>query len=386
MINRLYIYLYYISITAIGLALPLRVYGQENEYIPLVSLPGVSEGSGAVPLGEYLSNLFIFLISLTTILAVIMVTVGGIQWLTAGDSEDKVKRAKDKIKGAIGGILLAGASWIILNTINPTLLSLTIGGQNLDLRTSVSIGVDDFEIHNPSDQFVVAGQNNETVTFPVVGAEEGVGTCSNTPLGMTVSSSNTSIVLQGNVPKDVIPAYRDRSDPSRRTYQTYTTTCSFTNEEGRTKEKTAQIQVNLLDVDNRMFENKSVSHVKGNILVDDRIVFDNATGALNNSYYLQFEWQNSGRNDYYYYGPYRSFRSCMGVYNEISEQSYYPATGPQRGSECVVNINHEVVQELFTHNSISENDNICNDWSAPDSMLVLYGGACDTRENIRETW
>lgn len=68
------------------------------------------------------------LLGSTGILAFLMIVVGGLQYVAAGASgnPEKVQDARNRILMAIGGLLLALGSWLILSIINPDLLKLEL--------------------------------------------------------------------------------------------------------------------------------------------------------------------------------------------------------------------------------------------------------------------
>ncbi len=88
---------------------PIPYYGSQL-------VPG--EGIG---LSTYLEAVFAFGISIAGILAVAMIVIGGIQYMTAYGNSSAVENAKDRITQALLGLLLAVAAWLILYTINPDL-------------------------------------------------------------------------------------------------------------------------------------------------------------------------------------------------------------------------------------------------------------------------
>jgi len=59
-------------------------------------------------------------------LAFLMVMYGGVKWMMAGGSSERVGDAKSQIGAAIIGIVLLLTSFIILQTINPRLISLEL--------------------------------------------------------------------------------------------------------------------------------------------------------------------------------------------------------------------------------------------------------------------
>lgn len=95
------------------------VMGSIGEYstTPLAPLPGFT---GNPNLGQWLESLFTMLIVIAGILALIMIIVGGITYVTSESFGEKGK-GKGYIMNAIAGLVLALGAWVILNTINPNL-------------------------------------------------------------------------------------------------------------------------------------------------------------------------------------------------------------------------------------------------------------------------
>ncbi len=103
---------------------PKLITAQEaGDYELLAPLPidGVSEGV-VTSLPAYLSGLFGFAIGIAAVLAVVMIVLGGIQYMT-DDAVSNKSEGKEKITAAVGGLILALASWLILNTINENIIS-----------------------------------------------------------------------------------------------------------------------------------------------------------------------------------------------------------------------------------------------------------------------
>lgn len=96
----------------------------EISYNLLAPLPGgTNQVFGDKAFSDYAQQAFAFLLSAAAILALLMVVVGGIEYLSSGESPQRLQDAKDRITKALLGLVLALASWLILNTINPHLLS-----------------------------------------------------------------------------------------------------------------------------------------------------------------------------------------------------------------------------------------------------------------------
>lgn len=110
-----------------------------NEYVPLAPIEGTTNGpcSTSNPsdpncktnLGTYLTGMFKVGVAGAGVLAFLMIVWGGFTYLST-DAITGKEEGKAYIERAIGGLILALTSFIILNTINPDLveLDLTFGG------------------------------------------------------------------------------------------------------------------------------------------------------------------------------------------------------------------------------------------------------------------
>lgn len=74
--------------------------------------------------GIYIKAVYKFLVGISGMLAVIVMMAGGYYWLFSGGNAGRVTQAKEYIGGAVVGLTLALGSYMILNLINPDLLSL----------------------------------------------------------------------------------------------------------------------------------------------------------------------------------------------------------------------------------------------------------------------
>lgn len=70
-------------------------------------------------IGQYLSTIYNFGVSIAGILAVVMIMYGGFRWLTAMGSSGTITKAKETIVAAIVGLVLLLCSYLLLYTINP---------------------------------------------------------------------------------------------------------------------------------------------------------------------------------------------------------------------------------------------------------------------------
>ncbi len=76
------------------------------------------------PLWAFVSQLANIIIAVIVSVGLIAVVVGGYVYMTAGGNAQRISSAKTIVASALLGIMLALASFIILNTINPSLVGL----------------------------------------------------------------------------------------------------------------------------------------------------------------------------------------------------------------------------------------------------------------------
>lgn len=84
-----------------------------------VPIGGQKEVSG---IAQYVKLVYEYGTGVVGILAAVVLMIGGLMWLTAGGSQERVKSAQDWIKAALTGLIIALCSYIILLTINPDLV------------------------------------------------------------------------------------------------------------------------------------------------------------------------------------------------------------------------------------------------------------------------
>lgn len=95
-----------------------------------VTIPGMEplqniqceEGSCNIPwLGQYIAGLQNYAIGIVGVIAVIVLMIGGIIWLTAAGNNHQIEQAKKLIGGSIVGIVIVLSSYLILYIVNPRL-------------------------------------------------------------------------------------------------------------------------------------------------------------------------------------------------------------------------------------------------------------------------
>lgn len=100
-------------------------FAHAQNYQPLAPLPGITGSYDTSSLSGYLQTVFQIGIGVAAGLAVIMIVLGGIQYMST-DAIGGKEEGKDKITSALWGLLLALISFVILNTINPALVSTSL--------------------------------------------------------------------------------------------------------------------------------------------------------------------------------------------------------------------------------------------------------------------
>jgi len=99
-----------------------------------VSVPGLGkfsetkckDGLCETPwIAEYIEALYNYSIIIVGLLAVIVMMIGGVIWLTAGGNQERIGQGKGFIKGGVLGLTIAICSYLILYIINPKLTILS---------------------------------------------------------------------------------------------------------------------------------------------------------------------------------------------------------------------------------------------------------------------
>lgn len=112
-------------------------------YCLLAPIPGIGDANGRVDIkkgiGDYLLGIIRFVIAMCGVLAVLMIVIAGIQYMST-DAISGKEDAKEKITNVIFGLIIALGGYIILNTINPQLTNFntTISEQVVTVEESAS--------------------------------------------------------------------------------------------------------------------------------------------------------------------------------------------------------------------------------------------------------
>lgn len=100
--------------------------GEDPEcYTLLEPLPGLTTVNTSQGLAPYVKTIFRLIIGLSGVAAVVLIVISGIQYMLSPAVFTK-EQALGRIKGAILGLLLLLSTTVILRTINPELLNLSL--------------------------------------------------------------------------------------------------------------------------------------------------------------------------------------------------------------------------------------------------------------------
>ena len=95
-----------------------------GRYVLLAPLPEIDPNFNPKQdsaLGSYLNTMIKVFIGLCAVLAVVMIVMGGLEYMTSELISNK-EAGKEKIRGALLGLLIALGAYALLFTINPDLL------------------------------------------------------------------------------------------------------------------------------------------------------------------------------------------------------------------------------------------------------------------------
>ncbi len=95
-------------------------------YIPLVSLPGVTTSGQPIKMDTYLSGMIKLIIAVAGTLSILMLVIAGTKYVAASISPIAKKDAIGDIQNALIGLTLVLSSYLLLNTLNPKLVSFSL--------------------------------------------------------------------------------------------------------------------------------------------------------------------------------------------------------------------------------------------------------------------
>lgn len=79
-------------------------------------------------INELIAWFYYFIVGISGFAAFIMLVWGGFQWLTSAGNPARISEAKDRLTSAFLGLIIILASFLILQVINPELVTLRLPG------------------------------------------------------------------------------------------------------------------------------------------------------------------------------------------------------------------------------------------------------------------
>lgn len=137
---------------------PASLILAQDEKLPVLNAPNIQvtipsmeplqniqceEGSCSIPwLAQYIAGLQNYAIGIVGVIAVIVLMIGGIIWLTAAGNNHQIDQAKKLIGGSVIGVFLVLSAYSILYIINPNLTVLN----SINLRYINRVDLPEIEI------------------------------------------------------------------------------------------------------------------------------------------------------------------------------------------------------------------------------------------------
>jgi hypothetical protein len=128
--------------TCYTLLAPLPI-GGDGSITSVVNI-GANDGAGGnFDFGDYFNGLLKFAIGIAGALAVVMIVVGGIQYMSTDNFGEKAV-GKEHIKNAVGGMILLLGAYMILNTLNPNLVDFNFSISEVSVEAAAIIDTGEY--------------------------------------------------------------------------------------------------------------------------------------------------------------------------------------------------------------------------------------------------
>jgi len=96
-----------------------------GKFTPIVQ--GIFPNSGEFSFEAYVNLIIKFMIAFAGLMAVVVIVIAGLMYITAGPKEGQTEKAKEIIWNAVIGLLIAVGFYLILYAINPSLVKVNLG-------------------------------------------------------------------------------------------------------------------------------------------------------------------------------------------------------------------------------------------------------------------
>ena len=111
-----------ITSSVLLLALPLVALGATSYTIENI---GEQVGLGTADLKDTVINIIQWVLGILALVAVVMIIIGGFQWMTAAGNEERIEKAKKVISAAVIGLIIVLLAWAIVIFVAGTTANVT---------------------------------------------------------------------------------------------------------------------------------------------------------------------------------------------------------------------------------------------------------------------
>ena len=106
-----------ITMALVGLALGVAAPSLLKELANIIGWGGASSVAGALTLSQIAVNVLNFLLGTMGIVALVMLVIGAIMYLTSAGDEDRIDKGKEIFKYSLLGVLIAMSSMVLVTQI-----------------------------------------------------------------------------------------------------------------------------------------------------------------------------------------------------------------------------------------------------------------------------
>ncbi len=174
--------------------------------IPTVKFTDAVESDGVLRinyLGDYIAGVYKWLIGVSTLIAIVMIMVSGLQYAISKEAE-----AKKRIQNAVTGLILLMSTYLILATVNPRLVIF----EPLELTTILTIKEEEDDVVNggsvvtsfkaPSASNVTGDGKNQVPKELAGDIDDAAEILASQGYGMSISSSFRTVEKQQELIRD----------------------------------------------------------------------------------------------------------------------------------------------------------------------------------------
>lgn len=138
----------------------------QNQYNLIEPLPGIQQ---VKDFPDFVSRFIPFLLAFAALAAFVQIVFGGILRATSGGNPSAIGDANDRIWQAILGLVLALSAYLILNTINPDLVSLRFFPERVEIKPTITESAKEdlckAKKCAPTDKCIIT--NNKVICIPL---------------------------------------------------------------------------------------------------------------------------------------------------------------------------------------------------------------------------